>query len=179
MTESSLNLDDRDAALAAFTQARDGFESAYRLVPDEALRYVPEGEDYTLGGLLVHVTDTIQGYTQALDQMVAAGFGSVRTVESDDEVKREHDALVRDGFAGSDRGRVIAELRGAHEAFTTKVQALPLADYTRVAPVLFGAEATDPYDTRAADILGWLIDHYNEHIEQVASLLERWKTTRS
>jgi hypothetical protein len=178
LSETTINLEDRDAALAAFAQARVGFEEAYRPVPDEALRYVPAGEDYTLGGLVVHVTDTITHYARVLDSMVGAGYGQVRVVDPEDERPRI-DALIRNGYSGSERAQVFAELGAAHDALAAKVQAFPAPDYTRQAPVLYGADAAEAYQTRAADVLGWLIDHYQEHITQATELLDIWRSARA
>ncbi|HXF81830.1 MAG TPA: DinB family protein [bacterium] len=177
MAEPTAPASDRDAGLAAFTQARDRYQDAYRVVPDEALRYVPHGEDYTLGGLVVHVTDVIEHYARTLEQMIAAGFGQVRVVDPE-EGRAEREALIREGYGGAERARVFAEMGTAHDALAAKVRALSAADYTRKAPVLYGADATEPYPTSAADILGWLTDHYREHTTQAAELLETWKSSR-
>jgi hypothetical protein len=177
VSETTVNLEDRDAALAAFAQARAGFQNAYQPVPDDALRYVPPSEDYTLGGLVVHVTDTIAHYTRVLDGMVGAGYTQVRVVDPEDERARI-DALIRDGYSGAERAQVFSDMGAAHDALAAKVRAMPAADYTRKTPVLYGADAAEPYDTHAADILGWLIDHYREHIAQATELLATWKSSR-
>ncbi len=179
MVQTKVNLDDREAALNAFARARDGFEAAYRPVPDDALRYVPAGEDYTLGGLVPHVTDTIEHYARVLGQMVGASFGQVRVVDPEDETKRRRDILTRDGYGAAERASVFADLRAAHDVLADMLRRLAADDYTRPAPVLYGADATEPYQTRPADIVGWLIDHYHEHIAQVADLLARWRTSRA
>jgi hypothetical protein len=179
MDQSSVNLEDREAALTAFEQARNGFEAAYRPIPDDALRFVPPGEDYTLGGLIVHVTDTIEHYGRVLGEMERAGFEQVRVVDPEDEAKRRRDAQVRDGFAGAERSGVFAELRAAHDVVADMVQRLPAEHYLRQAPVLYGPETNDPYATRAADVMGWLIDHYQEHIAQATDLYANWKAIQS
>ena len=58
---------DRDAVLSAFDEARAEFEAALRRAPDAALRYKPDGEDYALGGLVVHVSDVLRRYARVLD----------------------------------------------------------------------------------------------------------------
>ncbi len=179
MAQTSVNLEDREAALSAFARSRDGFEAAYHPVPDDALRYVPPGEDYTLGGLVPHVTDTIEHYARVLGRMTGASFGQVRVIDPDDETKRRRDALTRDGYGATERVAVFAELRAAHDVFADMLRALAADDYTRPAPVLYGADAAEPYLTRPSDIVGWLIDHYREHIAQVTDLLARWKASQA
>jgi hypothetical protein len=86
--------------------------------------------------------------------------------------------MIGEGFAGSERANVLSEMRSAHQVIEEKVRALSPTDYTRKAPVLYGANAADPYPTAAGDILGWLTDHYQEHIDQVAELMGKWKSSR-
>jgi hypothetical protein len=178
MSEATAQTMDRDAALSKFGRARDDYANSYDTVPDEALTYVPEGEDYTLGGLIVHVTDSILHYIHVLDEMTGAGFQQVRVIDPEDDAKRERDRMIGQGFAGSERANVLRDMRSAHQAIEDKVRALPPADYTRKAPVLYGADATEPYPTEAGDILVWLTDHYHEHIDQVAELIGKWKASR-
>ena len=177
MTESQPS-QDRDTALARFAETRDGYVSAYRPVPDDALAFVPEGEDYCLGGLVIHVTDILDHYTRVLDAMLGAGFGQVRVVDPD-EGRAELDALIRDGYPPAQRTQKIDEMRAAHDGIAAKVATLSSLEFTRKAPVLYGPDATEPYETSAADILGWLTDHYQEHITQVGDLLAAWKAARS
>jgi hypothetical protein len=177
MSEARPN-EDRDGALAAFAQARDGYVNAYQPVPDEALAFVPQGEDYTLGGLVVHVTDVLEHYTRVLDGMLGAGFGQVRVVDPD-EGRAELDALIRDGYPPAERSQKLAEMRTVHDGLAAKVATLSSLEFTRKAPVLYGPDTTEPYETSVADILGWLTDHYQEHITQAGELLTSWKGARS
>jgi hypothetical protein len=177
VSESDVNLEDREAALRAFAQARTGFQDAYRPIPDDALCYVPQGEDYTLGGLVVHVTDIIAHYDRVLDGMVGSGYQQVRIVDPDEDRPRI-ESLIRSGYSGAERAQIFSEMGSAHDALAAKVRTMPASDYTRKAPVLYGPDAAEPYETRAADILGWLIDHYREHIAQATELLATWKSSR-
>ena len=55
-TSASLGVSmERDAALSDFAAARQEWEEAFARVPDEALRYLKPGDDYSLGGLQVHI----------------------------------------------------------------------------------------------------------------------------
>lgn len=171
-------INDRDTALAGFERARDQYQHSYDAVPAEALKYVPPGEDYTLGGLAPHVTDVIYHYTRVFDVMKAASFGQVRAIDPDDETKRRLDELTTNGFGGREKRGVFEEMTAAHRALEAKLRALSPEEFTRPAPVLYGPDAQDPYPTRAADIVGWLKDHYDEHIAQVAELLGKWKSEK-
>jgi hypothetical protein len=54
---------------------------------------------------------------------------------------------------------------------------MPAADWSRKADVIYGA-GQDPYPTSPDDILGWLRDHYREHVEQSGELIGDWETSR-
>ncbi len=169
---------DRETALAEFGRKREEYERSYDSVPDEALSYVPQGEDYTLGGLAVHVTDTLYHYRNVLDIMKNAGDQPVRNVDPEDDAKRQRDELVHKGFGGSEKQRVFEELRAAHRDVEQRVRAMPESEYPRKIGVLYGADAQEPYATNGGDVLGWLTDHYQEHIDQVAELMGKWRAER-
>jgi hypothetical protein len=169
---------DRAAALAEFGRKMEEYERSYDSVPDEALSYVPQGEDYTLGGLAVHVTDTLYHYRNVLDVMKGAGDKQVRAVDPEDDAKRQRDELVHRGFSGAEKPRVFQEMRAAHQDVERRVRALPEADYGRKIAVLYGPDTQDPYPTNGGDVLGWLTDHYQEHIDQVAELMGKWRAER-
>ena len=170
---------ERSTGIAEFGRLREEFERGYQAVPDEALGYVPAGEDYTIGGLAVHVTDALYHYAHVLDVLKEAGYKEVRAVDPEDDAKRRRDAMVATGFPGSERTAVFAEMKSAHEALAAKLTAIPETDYNREVPVYYGADAKEPYPTHPADVLGWVVDHYRDHTQQVADLMNRWKQERA
>ena len=125
---------DRGARIAELGRLRDEFERSYQSVPDEALRYVPAGDDYTLGGLVVHVADTFIHYGHVLDVMKEAGYKEVRVVDPVDDAKRRRDDMVREGFPGAERSAVFADMHRAHEAFASKLSAIPDAEMMIMGP---------------------------------------------
>jgi hypothetical protein len=169
---------DRETALAEFGRKMEEYAHSYDAVPDEALTYVPQGEDYTLGGLAVHVTDTLYHYRNVLDIMRGAGEKQVRAIDPQDDAKRKRDELVANGFSGAEKQRVFQEMRTAHQDVEQRVRALPETEYAQKAAVLYGPDTQDPYPTDAGDVLGWLTDHYQEHIDQVAELMGKWRNER-
>ena len=60
MDDSTAATSDRAAVVAAFDQARDAFLAAFAEVPDAALSYLPEGDEFALGGALAprHAADS-------------------------------------------------------------------------------------------------------------------------
>jgi hypothetical protein len=65
-----------------------------------------------------------------------------------------------------------------HAAIAAAVRKLPATDWTRKAPVVYG-EGQAPYPTCAEDIVGWLRDHYREHVTQCADLINEWSVPQN
>ena len=166
---------ERDAALADFDRARAEWEAAFARVPDAALDYLKPGDDYALGGLQVHVNWVLRNYLSLLDAIVDARFEEISP-----EVDRaaEHEALVgaRQGLHGAERQPVLDAMSDLHAKVCAAVEALPKADWSRRAPVIY-RPGEDALPTSPDDVLGWLRDHYREHVVQSADLISDWRAS--
>ena len=176
MSQTVDALADCETALDGFARAHDELEDAFRAVPDAALTYCPEGDDYALGGLVLHLTEVLEHYRHVLSGIRASEFGEVRVPPDSEDVERRRAARLNAGLSADQRPAAFADLRSAHNNLVAGVQALPNGQYARKAPVYFG-EATEPYETGAPDILGWMTDHYRDHTRQVADLLAAWRSS--
>jgi hypothetical protein len=167
---------DRETALAKFDHARDDFLRAFAAIPDEALSYLPEGDDCTLGDLLAHVINSMYMYTMALDAMNSSDFGETRPFDEQGEHDlREHDVRMKHIYSGDEgRAQVIEQLEAVHDRLASKLREMAYEDYSRQVPVYYRG-ASDPYPTRAGDFIDWLVDHYYEHAAQVSKMLGEWK----
>ncbi len=163
---------EREAALADFETARQEWEAAFAKVPDGALTFLKPGDDYALGGLHVHVNWVLVHYLRVLDGIVAGGFAAIGPQDPAAEVQRALEGARR-GLAAGERRDSLEEMAKLHAAHCVTVEGLPVSDWTRKAPVVYG-EGQDPYPTSPEDIIGWLRDHYREHVEQSADLIEEW-----
>ena len=163
--------DDRDAALSEFERTRLDFEESVRRAPDAALRFRPAGEDYALGGLVVHVTDVLINYRRVVDAIHASDWQE--PIAHVHETSPDEARLIHEGFAGGERGRVLDEMRAAHAALIEAMRSEPAAWFTRQAPVVYSGSA-EPYPTSPADVLGWVRDHYMEHTQQIGNLVTDW-----
>lgn len=163
---------DREAALAEFEAAREEWAGAFARISDGALRYLKPGDDYSLGGLQVHVNWVLTHYRRILDAIIKSGF---RDLGPQDPPGAEAKAIqgARDGIAASDRKKSLDEMDRLHGAVRAACTKLSGADWSRKALVVYGA-GQDPYPTSPEDILGWLTDHYREHVQQSADLIEEW-----
>jgi hypothetical protein len=166
---------DRQASLADFEGARAEFEDAIRRAPDAALRYRAAGEDYALGGLVVHVTDVLKHYADVLDAIHAADWQAPSA--PDRSASPEEAALIRDGFDGGARYDIVEQMRAAHSTLVSAIMVEPADWFRRQAPVTYSG-SNEPYPTSPADVVGWLRDHYNEHTRQVTDLVSEWAAGR-
>lgn len=153
---------DRQAALAGFEAARLEWEAAFARVPDAALTYLKPGDDYALGGLLVHVNWVLQHYLRVLEGEV---------VLHDLPLSGE----AHDGLTAARRVESLAEMSRLHDAVTSALARLDDSAWRRVTPVVYGP-GEQPYPTTAGDVVGWLSDHYREHVDQCADLIREWST---
>jgi hypothetical protein len=166
---------ERKAALADFELARSEWESAFAKVPDGALGYLKPGDDYALGGLQIHVNWVLTHYRRVLDGIVAGRFGEL----GPQDPPGEGQAAVQKAKAGlvaGQRAKSLDEMGRLHAAVVTAVTRLHESDWLRKAPVIYG-EGQDAYPTSPEDIIGWLRDHYREHVGQSADLVEDWKAS--
>src|SRR2546421_7299968 len=67
-----------NAVLATFTAARDEYLQTMRRVPEGASEYLKPGDDYSLGGIAVHVNFVLEHYTNVLDALIEGGFAECR-----------------------------------------------------------------------------------------------------
>ncbi len=165
---------ERDAALADFDAARAEWDAAFARVPDGALAYLKAGDDYALGGLQVHVNWVLTHYTRILDAIVAGGFKPVGRKDSPGESDAAGNK-ARAGLTASERPRTLYDMERLHAAVLTTVGRLKKDDdWSRKAAVVYG-EGQDPYPTNPEDIVGWLADHYREHVRQCGDLIAEWE----
>jgi len=162
---------DREAVLAEFDRARLDFEDSLRRAPDAALRYKPAGEDYALGGLVVHVSDVLRRYALLVDALRAAEFAPIKAPDS--PTPAEDAAQIGEGFSGEARPAVLEAMRSAHSAFVDAITNTPANALARKADVTYG-NAEQPHPTAPLDVVGWVLDHYREHTQQVGDLVSAW-----
>lgn len=164
---------ERQAALADFEAARQEWEAAFGRVPDAALRYLKQGDDYALGGLQVHVNWVLVHYLRVLYALMAGGFAPAGPQDPPGEAE-EARAEAKRGLTVTERPKELEAMSRLHSTVVDACSALPASDWSREASVVYG-EGEDPYPTRPEDLVAWLADHYREHVQQSAGLVEEWK----
>jgi hypothetical protein len=163
----------KEAALAEFEKARGEWETALAEVPDEALRFLKPGDDYALGGLQVHVNWVLVHYRRVLDGLIAGGFAPIGPLDPAGE-NDEVNANAKAGLTGDGRIKALAQMEALHKAVLMAAREVPEASWSRKTPVVYGA-GQDPYPTSPEEIIGWLSDHYREHVQQCPELVAAWR----
>jgi ketosteroid isomerase-like protein len=163
---------DSATAVMDFDSARDAFLESMARVPAEGFAYLKPGDDYSLGGLAVHVNFVLEHYTNVLAALLAGGFAECRP---EDPAGLEERALARarEALQAEEVQTELARTRELHQGVAQLVDRLS-ADLTRSAPVWFPG-ATETYPTSVKDVLGWLTDHYLEHVPHIEALVADWR----
>ena len=165
----------KDEALADLEAARREWEAAFAEVPDEALAYLKPGDDYALGGLQVHVNWVLVHYRRVLDGLVDRGFTPLPPLDAPGE-NAEFNQRAKAGLDHDSRRQALADMASVHGAVVETANQVPDASWSRKTPVTYGA-GQDPYPTSPEDVIGWLADHYREHVEQCPELVADWRKT--
>jgi hypothetical protein len=165
----------KNEGLADLEAARNEWDAAFAQVPDEALAYLKPGDDYALGGLQVHVNWVLVHYRRVLDGLIDRGFAQLPPLDPPGE-NDEFNRRAKAGLTPDGRREALSDEALVHGAIRDAAQGLPDESWSRKAPVVYGA-GQDPYPTSAADVIGWLTDHYKEHVQQCPQLVADWRKT--
>ena len=165
----------KEAALADFEKARAEWESTFAHVPDAALDYLKPGDDYAIGGLQVHVNGVLLHYHRILEALIAGGFAPIDPLDPPGEGDAVN-ARAKAGLSADGRREALAEMASLHSAVLGAAAGLLGESWSRTAQVVYGVGEA-PYSTSAEDIIGWLSDHYREHVEQCPELVAAWRET--
>jgi hypothetical protein len=167
---------DRGTALADFDSARDEFLAALQAAPDESLSYLRSGDIYAIGGLAVHCNWALKHYQRVLQRLAEPGGGEFRANDPEGE-HEEANRRALAGLAPAERSSEVAELGSLHQGVRQAALRVPPASWEEKTPVFYGA-AADAYQTSPDDVIGWLRDHYREHVPHAGELLAEWRASR-
>ncbi len=166
---------DRDDALAGFEQSRAEFRRSLEQAPEGSLTYLPEGDDYAVGGLVYHVNAVLEHYRTVLQAMVDAGFTEVTPADRPG-LFEEANAKARAGLGPEELAHQLAVMDELHGRVLDQVSRVPEAGWERQAPVHYQPEG-EPHPTSCQDVVGWLSAHYEEHVPHVEQLVASWEAS--
>jgi ketosteroid isomerase-like protein len=120
----------------------------------------------------VHVNFVLQHYTNVLNALIGGGFAECRP-EDPPGLHEQANARAKEALPARAVAVELATTEKLHGHVTGLVEGMA-ADLDRKASVWYpgGSEA---YPTSAADVLGWLTDHYREHVPQLEALVAAWE----
>jgi hypothetical protein len=167
---------DRDTALADFDRSRDEFLAALQAAPDESLGYLRSGDIYAIGGLAVHCNRVLKHYQRVLQRLAEPVAGEFRATDPPGETE-EADRRALAGLAPPERSTELAELGSLHQGVRQAALKVEAANWEEKTPVFYGG-AADAYPTSPDDVIGWLRDHYREHVPHTGELLAEWRASR-
>src|SRR5438270_7670743 len=124
MDDTAAEIIERETILADFDHARDDFEQAFAQVPDEALDFKPEGDDYDIAGLIPHITGSLVRYARLVDDIRQSDYSDFRE-EIDPahaELMKGHRALRAGISPAVDRRAALDEMEAAHDRLASKLR---------------------------------------------------------
>lgn len=167
---------ERDGALTDLDVARAEWEAAFAQVPDAALAYLKPGDDYALGGLQVHVNWVLVHYGRVLDALKADPHKQLEPLDGPGE-SVDANKRAKAGLTAAERKPALEEMSGLHRFVKEVASGVSTADWNRKTPVVYGT-GQDPYQTSPDDVVGWLREHYREHVQQCPQLIAAWREMR-
>jgi hypothetical protein len=168
---------ERTPALTEFDQSRDAFLAAIEPAPDESLAYLRQGDIYALGGLVVHCNQVLRHYRRVLDHLIVAEPKEFRASDPAEEVA-DSDRRALAGLAPAERAAELRSLATLHGDVMRTALSIPEGGWERKTPVFYG-DAPEAYPTSPDDVIGWLRDHYREHVPHAAELIAEWRASRA
>lgn len=161
-----------NAVLTGFTAARDEYLGTMRRVPEGASEYLKPGDDYSLGGIAVHVNFVLEHYTNVLNALIREGFAECRP-EDPPGLEERAMARAKEALPAGEVAGELATSEKLHRQVIGLIEGMAV-DLDRKAPVWYPG-ASEAYPTSAADVLEWLTNHYREHVPQLEALVAAWE----
>jgi hypothetical protein len=138
-------------------------------VPDAALHYKGASDQYALSGIVVHVMATIDHYRRVVEGLLDREFKAFALQPQDAGVEEAHAKRAQTGFGADERDEAFALLEACNDDFAKAILIVQPQDYSAKVPVTYKA-GDAAHDTSPADIVGWLTDHYREHVATIRKM---------
>jgi hypothetical protein len=93
----------KERAIAHLRESRKAIEDAFAAMPDAALAWLKPGDDYAIGGVAIHLIQSLDGYIATLQAMHDAGYRDTAGPAEDGAVVEAQLAHARRGLSPSER----------------------------------------------------------------------------
>src|SRR5262245_28352803 len=142
MSDGTQQGEGRGVEMAAFNAARDEFLAAYATVPDEALAFLPPGDEYALGALPIHVCDSIEHYLLVFERVTQASYASIDLTHDEAATlmsRQQHERMLQARPTAKERAELAETMQATHDRLRQRFDALSDEEYQRAASVIYDA----------------------------------------
>lgn len=167
----------KDDALAKMAAAYAAIVETFSAMPDAALEWLKPGDDYAIGGIVIHLIQSLDGYIATVAAMNAAGFVDTIGPGEDETAVDAELQHARRGLARAERAAAFAELAEKQAQLADLARRASEAQFAVLVGIRYpGDEA--PYPTSVALIAQWMTEHYAEHVPHAKQLFALWQAAR-
>lgn len=142
------------------------FDAAFREIPNDKLSLLKQGDEYSLSGLIVHVTEILAFYTDVINRIAILSPELTSELRVSKDISDSSKKLMHDGIAPPDRPRMLEVLKRTQRYFDDRVNQLPPEVYTVVVPIYYEDDAAAS-PTSPAIVVKWVTEHYIEHTRTI------------
>ena len=167
----------KDEALAKMDAAHAAIVDAFMAMPDGALEWLKPGDDYAIGGIVIHLISSLDGYIGTLAAIAAADYGDT---EGPGEAEAAVDAQLahaRRGLTPAERASTFVEMRSKHVSLSDLARSASETQFATLLAVTYPGDEI-PYPTSVALVVQWMTEHYAEHVPHAQALFAEWKKAR-
>lgn len=167
----------KSESLARLEAAHGSIQDAFATMPDAALAWLKPGDDYAIGGIVIHLIQSLDGYIGTLEALRAAGYSDTDGPGEDEAVVDAQLVHARRGLASTERAGTFTEMKTKQARLTAIASTADEAQFGTLVGVRYpGDEA--PYPTSVALVVQWMTEHYAEHVPHAQQLFAEWKNAR-
>jgi hypothetical protein len=164
-------------AIGRFDAAHRSIEETFAAMPDAALAWLKPGDDYAIGGIVIHLIQSLDGYIGTLEALRAAGFADTDGPGEDEAIVDAQLVHARRGLAPDERVATFADMRQKQSRLAALAATADEAQFAALVGVRYpGDEA--PYPTSVALVVQWMTEHYAEHVPHANQLFAEWQKAR-
>ena len=164
----------KDDALAKMDAAHAAIVETFTAMPDAALAWLKPGDDYAIGGIVIHLIQSLDGYIATLAAMQATGFEDTAGPGEDEKAVDAQLVHARRGLAPGERTATFAEIGEKHARLAGLARQTTDAQFATLVGVRYPGDPV-PYPTSVALIVKWMTDHDAEHVPHAQQLFAEWQ----
>lgn len=164
-------------ALAKLDAAYASIVSVFETMPDAALAWLKPGDDYAIGGILIHLIQSLDGYIATLAAIEAAGYRDTNGPGEDEKAVDAGLRHARRGLLPEERAPIFQQLREKQARLREQANRASEAQFGALVGVRYPDDEA-PYPTSVALVVQWMTEHYAEHVPHAEQLFGLWQAAR-